>query len=221
MELKNKLLQHWRLMVGLLIAAALTGCATSRGVVAPQMSAGSNPQNGLAVRIVNVEDKRVFEAQPKEASIPSLMDGNIGDKSLTSRAIGRKRNGFGKALGDVLLPEGQTVAGLAESTIARTLREAGYRVVTSTDTDYEQAIPVTAQIDKLWAWFRPGFWAIALESKYAITVDGNIPGLQTAPRLTGETRTTMQLATGSDWQKVIEDSLVNFATKLKEKLSAK
>lgn len=221
MKLNNKAIKHWRLWAGLLIAAALTGCATSRGVVAPQMSAGVNPQSGVPVRIVTVEDKRSFQVEPSDPSIPSLMDNNISDKSLTSRAIGRKRNSFGKALGDVILPEGQSISGLTEQTLARTLRDAGYRVVTSTDADYEQAIPVTAQIDKLWAWFRPGFWAIAIESNYDITVDGNVPGLQTAPRLTGQTRSTMQLVTGSDWQKVIEDSLSNFATKLKEKLSTK
>lgn len=216
-----KAFKYWRLLAGLLIIAVLTGCATSRGVVAPQMSAGANPQQGVAVRIVTVEDKRSFQVEPKEPSIPSLMDNNIGDKDLKSRAIGRKRNGFGKALGDVILPEGQSVSGLTEKTIARTLRDAGFRVVTPTDPDYDQAIPVTAQIDKLWAWFRPGFWAVALESNYDITVDGNVPGLQTAPKLTGESRTTMQLATGSDWTKVIEDSLANFSGKLKEKLNAK
>lgn len=214
-------IKQWRLCTGLLIVAVLTGCAASRGVVAPQMSAGANPQSGVAVRIVTVEDKRSFQVEPNDPSIPSLMDNNTGEKNFKSRAIGRKRNSFGKALGDVVLPEGQSVSGLTEKTIARTLRDAGYRVVTSTDTDYEQAIPVTAQIDKLWAWFRPGFWAIAIESNYDITVDGNVPGLQTAPRLTGETRTTMQMATASDWTKVVEVSLANFSVKLKDKLNAK
>jgi hypothetical protein len=185
------------------------------------MSAGANPQSGVAVRIVAVEDKRSFQVEPKHPSIPSLMDNNISDQLLTSRAIGRKRNSFGKAMGDVILPEGQSISGLTEKTVARTLREAGYRVVTSTDVDYKQAISVTAQIDKLWAWFRPGFWAIAIESNYDITLNGNLPGLQTAPRLTGETRSTMQLVTDSDWQKVIEDSLTNFAAKLREKLNGK
>lgn len=220
-EIKMKALKHWRLCACLLITAVLAGCATSRGVVAPQMSAGANPQQGVAVRIVTVDDKRIFQVEPKDPSIPSLMDNNVDDKDLKSRAVARKRNTFGKALGDVILPEGQSVSGLTEKTIARTLRDAGYRVVTSSDSDYEKAIPVTARIDKLWAWFRPGFWAIAIESNYDITVAGNVPGLQTAPTVTGETRTTMQMATGSDWTKVIEDSLANFAAKLKEKLTAK
>ena len=220
-EMKDKAIKHWRLCTGLLITAVLAGCATSRGVVAPQMSAGANPQHGVAVRIVSVEDKRSFQVEPKDPSIPSLMDNNVGDSDLKSRAVARKRNGFGKALGDVILPEGQSVSGLTEKTIARTLRDAGYRVVTSTDSDYEQAIPVTAQVDKLWAWFRPGFWAIAIESNYDITVAGNVPGLQAAPKVSGETRTTMQMATGSDWTRVVEDSLSSFAAKLKEKLTAR
>jgi len=185
------------------------------------MSAGANPQSGVAVRIVTVEDKRGFQVGPKEASVPSLMDDRINDKELTSRAIGRKRNGFGKALGDVVLPEGQSVSGLTERTIARTLREAGYRVVSSTDADYDLAIPIAAKIDKLWAWFRPGFWSIALESNYDITVDGNVPGLRAATRLTGESRSTMQMATEGDWTKIIEESLSSFALKLKDKLSGK
>lgn len=103
--MKNKALKHWHLCAGLLITAVLTVCATSRGVVVPQMTTGTNPQQGVAVRIVTVEDKRIFQIKPKDPSIPSLMDDNIGDKDLKSRAVGRKRNSFGKVLGDVMLPE--------------------------------------------------------------------------------------------------------------------
>jgi hypothetical protein len=60
-----------------------------------------------------VTDRRVFEVNPRQANIPSLMnDAEIKNPAITARAVARKRGGFGKTLGDVgdvLLPEGRTV----------------------------------------------------------------------------------------------------------------
>lgn len=212
---------NFRSSLLLLAVALLTGCATSRDVVAPQLDAGTNPTQGIAVRIEKIEDTRRFEVEPKEPSTPSLMDDNIADETLRSRAIARKRNTYGKALGDVLLPEGQSVAKLTESAMASSFRAAGYRVVSAGDPDYAQAIPVTARIDKLWAWFRPGFWALALESNYDVTVSAAIPTLQKSQNFTGQARNTMQIATADDWSIIVRKALEDFSARLKEKLLVK
>jgi hypothetical protein len=209
--------QKWH--CGLLLAAALlSGCATSRSVVAPQIDAVANPAQGIAVRIEKIDDARRFEVDPPEPSIPSLMDNQIADDALRSRAIARKRNTFGKALGDVLLPEGQSVAKLTESAITRTFRAAGYRVLGVDDPDYAQAIPVSGRVEKLWAWFRPGFWALALEANYEVTLSTTIAALQRNPKLTGQVRNTMQIATEDDWSAIVTKALDDFSARLQDRL---
>jgi hypothetical protein len=205
----------------LLLVALLTGCATSRDVITPGITAGINPVQGIAVRIEKVEDARRFEIAPKEPSIPSLMDDNISNEALRSRAIARKRNTFGKALGDVLLAEDQSVEKLTASAMTRSFQEAGYRVVVDGDPDYAQAVPVTARIDKLWAWFRPGFWALALESNYDITVSAAITPLSQNQKFSGQVRNTMQIATTDDWSIIIKKAIDEFSARLKEKLLSK
>lgn len=74
---------------------------------------------------MRVTDRRVFEADPDDPSTPSLKGGEIHNTATTSRAIARKRGGFGKAWGDILLPEGRTVAHLMEEALTRAFQDAG------------------------------------------------------------------------------------------------
>lgn len=96
------------LLMGVLILA-MTGCATNRWVLNFVVPPTSNPKNGTPVKIVKVTDLRKFELAPKQPNIPSLKNGEITEKAITSRAIARKRNSYGMALGDIPLPEGRTV----------------------------------------------------------------------------------------------------------------
>src|SRR5215470_5983213 len=146
-----------------------TGCATTRGVIDVPARLRPNPPSGPAVRIDRVTDRRVFEIDPRQANIPSLMnDAEIKDPKITSRAIARKRGGFGKALGDILLPEGRTVMQVVEEALRWSLQDAGYRVVSKDDAATATAIPVEADIDQFWAWFRPGFAEVAVEFESSV-----------------------------------------------------
>lgn len=134
-----------------------TGCATTRGVIDVPATMGANPPSGPAVRIDRVTDRRVFEIDPRQANIPSLMnDAEIKDPKITSRAIARKRGGFGKALGDILLPEGRTVMKVVEEALTRSLQDAGYRVVSKQDPEAATAIPVEADIEQILGVFSAG-----------------------------------------------------------------
>ena len=62
-------------------------------------------------------------------------------------------------MGDILLPEGQTVEQLARTALTRGLRGAGFRVLLRGQEGYEQAIPLEADIRRFWAWFSPGLFA--------------------------------------------------------------
>ena len=111
-----------KFVVTFAIATILTGCATSRGVLDLKVPDLPNPASSQAVKIMDVTDKRVFEIEPKKPSIPSLQNDEINDPKITRRAVARKRNGFGAALGDILLPEGQTVEQLTRAALENALR---------------------------------------------------------------------------------------------------
>lgn len=203
------------------LAVLLSACATSRDIVEPKFATRNSPTSGIPVRIDEVVDARGFEVAPPEPSTPSLMDNQIHNESLRARAIARKRNAYGKALGDVLLPEGKSVSQLVQIAITNALEESGYRVVSSDDPDYLRAEPVRARIDKLWSWFQPGFWALTLASNYDITMSGSLPPFKDRARIVGEVEDSMQIATKNDWAIIVEKSLADFSSQLKNLLAKK
>jgi hypothetical protein len=210
------------LVVPLLACVLLaTGCATTRGVIDVPAKMGANPPSGPAVRIDRVTDRRVFEIDPRQANIPSLMnDAEIKDPKITSRAIGRKRGGFGKALGDVLLPEGRTVTQVVEEALRWSLQEAGYRVVSKQDPEASTAIPLEADIDQFWAWFRPGFAEVAVEFESSVRLTSPpLPALQTSP-VKGTSRVTGMAATSGTWQEALTRGVDDFASNAREQLRA-
>lgn len=202
-----------------LLAATLAGCATGRDVITPKFDAAINPAQGVAVRIEKIEDARNFQVKPGSPSTPSLMDDNLSDESIRSRAIARKRNGYGMALGDILVPEGQTVATLTETVIARSFRENGFRVVTKSDPDYARATPVTVRINKLWAWLEMGF-VLGVASNYEVVLTGPIAPLQQGLTVNGQIRETALVVTEGVWSGIISKSLEDMYTNLKAKLGA-
>ena len=148
-----------RSLILLAIAILVSGCATTRGVLEIEAEESVNPESGQAVKIVQVVDSREFQIAPPQPDIPSLKNDEINDPAITSRAIARKRNTFGKAMGDILLPEGQTIMDLVSSSLAKGLRENGFRVLEESDAEYAVAAPIEVDIEKFWGWFQPGFLA--------------------------------------------------------------
>ena len=199
-----------------------TGCATTRGVIDVPATVISNPPSGPAVRIDRVTDRRVFEIDPRQANIPSLMnDSELNDPKITSRAIARKRGGFGKALGDILLPEGRTVMQVVEEALTWSLREAGYRVVSKQDPEASAAIPLEADIDQFWAWFRPGFAEVAVEIEGSVRLASpSLPALQTGGPVKGTSRVTGAAATSGTWERTITRGVDDLARNARERLRA-
>lgn len=186
---------------------SLAGCATSRGVVAPPTFESANPETGVAVKLVRVTDARKFELAPPDPSTPSLKDAEIGNSAITTRAIARKRNTYGKALGDILLEEGDSVPQLVTDVIEKALREAGYRVLEAGEAGFEAAAPLEADIEKLWMWFSPGFWAIHMEFDGLIRVKGAIAPFEDGEEFKGYVRVGAQAATENQWMKTLQQGL--------------
>jgi uncharacterized lipoprotein YajG len=154
------------LLVPVLLLAA---CATTRGTMtlALPADAGSQAASGNKVAVIEtVQDERVFETAPRDPSIPSLKKG--ADYALDAEgrkaAIARKRNGYGKAMGDIVLEGGQTVETITRDLVQRGLQQQGYRVVDAAGAPAD-ALRVGVVIEQFWAWLTPGFWSIQMEAK--------------------------------------------------------
>lgn len=201
----------------LAMAAFGSGCATNRGIMDVQLDVPLDPASGQAVKIVRVTDLRKFELAPRAPSVPSLKGGEIDDPAITSRAIARKRNGYGKALGDILLPEGRTVEDLVRESLTKALREAGYRVVAAEGT--AKAIPIEADIEQFWSWFTPGFWALSLEFEAKVQIKGNLPSYKDGSLVRGYVLLHSQAATTAAWQNTIQKGLDNLGDEFKAGLA--
>lgn len=162
---------YWVLAV--ILAAWLSGCATSRSeikVISPSATPPSTVKRvtkAQAVWMQSVVDERQFEAAPRDPSIPSLgFEGAIQASAETkARAFGRKRGGFGMALGDVLLEPGQTVSSVVLEQLSAAFADAGYRVVIHEADAGPNPLVVNVRIKQFWSWINMGFWALTLNNR--------------------------------------------------------
>lgn len=158
------------IVVTVLLGLLAAGCAASRSELAVSVPKSSAEPTKAAVKIVKVVDKRVFQVDPPQPSIPSVRGNEIGNTALTARAVGRKRGGYGNAWGDVVLPEGQTVSGLVKQVLSEALADKGYAVIEKGAAGYETALPLSADINKFWSWVNFGLdIRITHESRIRLT----------------------------------------------------
>jgi hypothetical protein len=194
---------------------ALSGCAVGRGVVDVRVPPSSSPDAGTPVKIVEVVDKRIFQLKPPQPSTPSLKNGEIHDKAITGRAIARKRNTYGMALGDILLPEDRSVESLTEEALTKALNEAGYRVLSKDDAGYADAPALTVEIQQFWAWATPGFWEISLEFQSQVALRGDWPVDEGARTVRGYAKVGSIAATESVWQEVLDKGIQDLVDKVR------
>ncbi|MGP9664737.1 hypothetical protein ACT3TY_08940 [Halomonas sp. AOP22-C1-8] len=200
-------------VVAVFCLALLSGCATSRSEIAltlPEENTSQYISAGQEVIIGEVIDRRVFEEAPREPSTPSLGKGGVSKASdeTKARAVGRKRNGYGKALGDVLLENGQTVDEVVRSSLTLALRESGYNVLTHSTGVVADTPIIDVYIDEFWAWFNPGFWAITLNTRIATVLE--LRSSEAQENVSVHTLQRRQVATESAWIEIIENALSDY-----------
>jgi hypothetical protein len=194
------------LAAALAVLVLLAGCATSRSeirVSSPAAGATAPASaSGLVAVVRTVKDDRVFEESPKEANIPSLGSGGAAQASsdVKARAVGRKRNGFGMAMGDVLLESGQTVEGVVRDNLGVALQQAGYQVKSEAEAG-PSALVVDVSIKKLWAWLQPGFWAIKLHADVATEL--KFKGEPSAVPVNAHIEENKAIVTDGSWMDII------------------
>jgi uncharacterized lipoprotein YajG len=155
----------------LAIVWLLSGCATTTSTIDVQHAKAPTAAAKGFAKITEVRDLRRFEAAPKDPSTPSLENPqDLKNSAVTSRAIARKRGGYGMAFANVLLPEGRTVEMVVRDAVTKALSEQGYEVVDAKSSQFEKALPLQVDIDQFWAWFSPGFVQVTVEFRGLLMV---------------------------------------------------
>ncbi|MBS0374784.1 MAG: hypothetical protein JSR73_09365 [Proteobacteria bacterium] len=223
------------LVLAITASTLLAGCATNRselkvgqsptavaktGTTAAPPAAVTVPSKGI-VWIRSVVDERVFEEKPSDASHPSLGFGGAAAATdeIRARAVGRKRNTFGKALGDILLANGQTVVGVVREALAGAFQAAGYQVAPGDPGSGANALVADVHVKEFWAWMRPGFWALSLNTR--ITTDVKFQGADAPLPINTEATDSRQMATESAWLAVIDQALADYKAKATEAIRAR
>jgi hypothetical protein len=201
-------------------AIILTGCATSRSVLDVQVPTGQAiAASGKQVYINSVTEKRDFQVKPPTPDIPSLDPSEDQNDSIKSRAVGRKRNGYGKAMGDMLVKEGETVQSITYKSIREAFVEKGYSVLSNKDQITQDTYIVDATIDKFWAWMNPGFWSITLSSEISTDLTIQSGKISTPQKISVKAADSYQVATDGNWTEIIQKSLKLYIEELKSKLN--
>lgn len=208
-------------LIGLCLASLLLGgCAASRGTVslATPTTQLASASNNKQIYINSVEDRRVFELKPAKPSIPSLDPDRPSGDEIKSRAIARKRNGFGKALGDILLDDGQTVSAVMRNTLQQALIANGYKVIDNKSQITTETYILDAKINQFWSWMNPGFVAIDINTVISTDISISDPSGIKNSKIEAKASDNYQLASGKNWIEVMQKALANYVKEAQSKL---
>jgi len=216
-HINNKIFQA---LFVLFLISSLTSCATNRSVliVTPEDALPSTVLDKSAI-IRSITDARQFMDKPPTPDIPSLGQGGISKHSaeLQSRAIGRKRNGYGKALGDVFLDETNSVQNIVNNTLTNVLNKYGYKTYDINSNYPPETIFIDVIINKFWSWIDIGFWSIGIEAEIdtdvTITYDDN-----KTRSISARTSNRVMAATDSAWKETIDLILQSYEKKAEKEL---
>jgi len=205
----------------IIIGAAIvlqTGCVTGhRTLDLPATSATAVPAATHGrVYIASVTDDRKFENKPSDPSVPSIA-GDVTKISAVEKdqMIGRQRNTFGHAMGDMSLPIGDSVTKRVRLLVEQGLMRDGYRV--SADPSAPNSVAIS--VNEFWGWGSMGFWSLTFEAKILCTVtvnNGDVSSHTAAVR--GYGRNLGQFAKDVNWQDAygpaLEDFTANFSREI-------
>jgi hypothetical protein len=140
------------------------GCVTGRRSLSLPVSTHEVPSATRGpVYIATVTDNRQFQNKPSDPSIPSI-DGDVTQLSAAEkdRMIGRQRNTWGKAMGDIALQGNDSVTKRVRLLVEEGLHRKGYGVT----NDPKAPIAAMVSVDEFWAWGTPGFWQLHLKRRF-------------------------------------------------------
>jgi len=205
-------------LVAFSLLALTSGCVTGRrsfGVdVPPAETYAKNAVKG-AISVGPVSDVRQFENKPDSPSTPSINgDATMLSAEARSRFIGRQRNSWGHAEGDIVLPEGQTVQGKLAELLREGLKRRGYDVVESDPK------AVTAEVQQFWTWVTPGFFALSFEAQITCKLTVTIGGKPVSFVVKGYGLNHGQFAKDENWKEAYDIAVQDFLKNLDEQMDA-
>jgi hypothetical protein len=209
------------LVFSVVLIITLTGCLFTRTEVSLAQKFGQVnvlEKNGKSIYIQTVIDKRIFENNPRSPRIPSLKDNELQNNEIKSRAIARKRNGYGGAEGDVLLKNGQTVVFVIKENVEIAFSDLGYTIIQNPKDITDNTILVDIDVNKFWSWMTPIFVSIILDSEISTNVTLTEHGKEN--KYTFKVATTEHSATAfdSDWIAMTQKVLKLHIEEIKKKI---
>lgn len=187
------------------VAAMASGCAVNRSVLKVAAPEATPSAAGKPALIRTIVDKRVFVDRGTDPNMPSLGEGGWEKHTpeQRSRAVGRKRNSWGKAIGDVFLEEGNSVQQMIRASLGAALQRLGYGLVPTESTPPDGTLVLDVVINKYWSWIDMGFATIGIEAEIATDVSVGPPHQQTKT-ITAKAEKRVLAATESQWQEVLD-----------------
>ncbi len=196
----------------------LSGCVTGTRNIDLAVPEYANEQTASgSLRIVSVEDSRAFEQSPRDPSTPSVK-GDLESKTPAElqTLIGRQRNGYGGAMGDVALPEGQTVPGKLRELLAQGLEGRGYTIV-----EGGEDLDLIVEITRFWAWFSPGVFSVSFESVIETVLTFRRAAEETSFTVAGYGLNKGQVASDANWALAYERAYLDYLKNLDAALDEK
>lgn len=197
------------------------GCAPGLITINPNQPASfSEEQQGPVVVIQSVTDTRIFEERPSRPSIPSLGPEAAmkPQEEIKKIAVGRVRNGHGKALGNIILQENSTVEGVMRENLSSALAESGFTVVENTDFIPEDAIVIDVVIEQLWAWATPG-WKITVECQILTEIKSSKTNDPIVVDLTVSNRHNSVHKNARPWKAIVDKALEEYRSVVSTKVA--
>jgi hypothetical protein len=199
-----------------ILALINSGCVLGRRTVDLSIPHASGyPAGGGVIMIGKVEDKRGFENKPGDPATPSI-DGDVTRMDAATKAlmIGRQRNGYGMAMGDIGLPKERSVETLTRELLAESFKRSGYSVAND-----GSGKTVDVEINEFWAWFTPGLFAVTFEARVHCTLVVTRTAESKTVVIGGHGINKGQVASDANWQlayqRAFEDFLAKSTTELK------
>ena len=159
------MLKKIRILSFITLFTLLTGCAVGTSelqLVEPELS--QKDVSATKSVFVNLPtDNRVFNPQTKDPSVPCTEPNN--------KAVGRKRNSWGAALGDFALGGDQTVNSLVKVALEKAFQSNGFKIINNQADIAKSTLVVDSQITKFWTWINPSFTHITLSANIETDVE--------------------------------------------------
>ena len=195
---------------------SMSGCVLGhRTVPLAVKNSAATPAKGT-VLLRSVSDDRHFENKPDKPSTPSISgDVNAVSKAELEKYIGRQRNGYGHAMGDLVLPGGETVTEKMRELVKEAFARRGYALTTKAGSGNTAEV----KIDEFWAWMTPGMWSLGFNARISGKFTVTRAEHTTSFTVLGEGENGGQMGSTENWQETYESAFDDFLAKLDKELA--